>query len=594
MPSINTSIPDASNAGLARRESDPSTRPSRYASAAVPVSAESAPTGPALTPPNESEQESPANRDDDRLAASENKSREPAPFMADPFALPANSKNESSARHERNSAQTELPPLERPDSARPSAPAVVENQGQGRPGAPQFEGLQSPQLAIQKLAPQEVQVGKPTGFRTVIRNAGQIPAVDVEVHDMVPRGTRLLGTAPQATVDERGELIWTLGTLAPGEERHVEMQLMPTDEGEMGSVATVFFRTDASARAVVTRPKLVVETTGPSRVMIGNQAVLKITVSNPGTGMATGVILEEHIPAGMQHPAGSELEYEVGNLKPGETRTLELPLTANRPGVVSNMLSARGEGNLTAEHKFDFEVIAPQLNVEVEGPKRRFLERQATYQLSVANPGTASAKQVELVANLPAGLDFVSANNAGYYEESTRTVRWRLEELPANETGTVELVTMPTEAGRHAIRLCGTAENGLKVEKEQPVMVEGIAAILFQVADMADPIELGGKTTYEIRVTNQGSKAASNVQLAVIFPPELQPTEAEGPTRHRLEGNRVVFDGMALLPPKGETTYRVRAKSLRAGDLRVSFQLQTDDMQTPVTKEESTRVFADE
>ena len=71
----------------------------------------------------------------------------------------------------------------------------------------------------------------------------------------------------------------------------------------------------------------------------------------------------------------------------------------------------------------------------MEGPKRRYLERQATYQVSVTNPGTAAAKQVELVATLPPGLKFVSANNAGYYEESTRTVRWRLEELPANESG---------------------------------------------------------------------------------------------------------------------------------------------------------------
>ncbi len=42
----------------------------------------------------------------------------------------------------------------------------------------------------------------------------------------------------------------------------------------------------------------------------------------------------------------------------------------------------------------------------------------------------------------------MKANNAGYYEESTRTVHWRLEELPANETGSVKLVTMPVEAGQ--------------------------------------------------------------------------------------------------------------------------------------------------
>ena len=190
----------------------------------------------------------------------------------------------------------------------------------------------------------------------------------------------------------------------------------------------------------------------------------------------------------------------------------------------------------------------------MEGPKRRYLERQATYQLSVTNPGTAPAKQVELVASLPAGLKFVRANNAGYYEESTRTVRWRLEELPANETGSVELVTMPVEAGQHAIKLRGTAQKGLTAEKEQPVLIEGLAAILFQVAKTADPIEVGGETTYEVHVVNQGSKAAGNVRLSIDLPPELKPVAAEGPTRYCVEGERVVFDGLAQLAPKADTT----------------------------------------
>jgi hypothetical protein len=51
---------------------------------------------------------------------------------------------------------------------------------------------------------------------------------------------------------------------------------------------------------------------------------------------------------------------------------------------------------------------------------------------------------------------------------------------------------------------------------------------------------------------------------------------------------------MGVLPPKDEKIYRIRAKGIRPGDLRVSFQLTTDDMKTPVTKEESTRVYADE
>jgi hypothetical protein len=188
----------------------------------------------------------------------------------------------------------------------------------------------------------------------------------------------------------------------------------------------------------------------------------------------------------------------------------------------------------------------------------------------------------------------MKADKLGYYEEATRTVHWRLEELPANETGSVQLVTMPVEAGQHALKLRGTAEKGLIAEKEQPVMVEGIAAILFQVSDTADPVEVGGETTYEVHVVNQGSKASANVRLAIDLPPELKPVAADGPTRHLVEGTRIIFDGLSQLPPKADTTYRIRVKAMKSGDLRARFQLLTDDMKTPVTKEESTRVYADE
>jgi len=56
----------------------------------------------------------------------------------------------------------------------------------------------------------------------------------------------------------------------------------------------------------------------------------------------------------------------------------------------------------------------------------------------------------------------------------------------------------------------------------------------------------------------------------------------------------VVFDSLARLSPKGDATFRVKVKALRPGDIRARFQLKTDDMQSPVTKEESTRVYADE
>jgi uncharacterized repeat protein (TIGR01451 family) len=465
--------------------------------------------------------------------------------------------------------------------------------GHGRPGMQQLEGPQAPSLVLEKAAPEEIQVGKLAIFAVRVQNVGTIAAQSVEIHDVIPQGTHLVDTRPAAqTVD--GRVIWKVGTIKAGDEAIVEMELMPVAEGEIGSVATVHFAGEASARTRCTRPQLSMDVSIPEQVLIGEEVKMTIKVANPGTGTATGIVISETIPEQLEHPAGSELEYEVGDLKPGESRQIELSMNTVKAGSVVNILLARADGQLQAQQQSSFTVVAPQLELSVQGPKKRYLERQANYTVTVSNPGTAPAKEVQLVTHLPKGLKFVGANNSGEFDPVTNTVHWVLEELPAKETGQVTLTTLPVEPGDQLLKIESVAERGLAAEQEEVVSVEGVAAILFQLADLADPIEVGGETTYEIRVVNQGSKTATNVELLAIFPPQLKPRSAHGPTRDSLKGQEVRFQPLGRLPPKEEKTYQIRAQGLEPGDLRVQVQLLTDEMQTPVTKEESTRVYADE
>ncbi|HEX7378096.1 MAG TPA: hypothetical protein VF278_13335 [Pirellulales bacterium] len=465
--------------------------------------------------------------------------------------------------------------------------------GQGRPGMKQLEGPQAPSLVVEKAAPDEIQIGKPAIFAVRVQNVGTVAAQGVEIQDVIPQGTHLMDARPAAEIVD-GKVTWRVGTVKAGEETVVEMELMPVAEGEIGSVATVHFSGEASARTRCTRPQLAVDVSAPEQVLIGEEVMFSIKVSNPGTGTATGVVISDAIPEQLEHPAGSELEYEVGDLKPGESRQVDLSMGAMKAGQVINTIMASADGQLQAEQRSEVMIVAPQLEVSMQGPKRRFLERQATYTVVVSNPGTAPAKEVRLVTHLPKGLKFVAANNSGEFDAETNTVHWTLEELPAKETGQVTLTTLPIEAGEQLLKVEGVAERGLAAEQEEVVSVEGVAAILFQLADLADPIEVGGETTYEIRVVNQGSKAATNIELLATFPPQIKPRSAHGPTRDSVSGQEVRFAPLGRLPPKGETTYQIRAQGIAAGDLRVQVQLVTDEMQSPVTKEESTRVYADE
>jgi uncharacterized repeat protein (TIGR01451 family) len=467
------------------------------------------------------------------------------------------------------------------------------SEGTGRPGERALEGPQKPSLVIQKFAPPEIQVGKPAKFTVQVRNVGGQTAAEVVIRDEVPQGTKLVSTTPRADVDG-GHLSWQIGSLSTGEEKTVQIELMPTAEGDIGSVAGVTYAAQASAKTHCTMPQLAIRMTAPSQVMIGQDEHVKIELRNPGTGDATGVMLLENVPENVKHVAGPALEFEVGTLHAGETREMDLVLTAQKAGKVINALTARADGNLQVQQQVEFEVIAPALQVSVDGPEKRYLERPATYQVSVQNPGTAPAHDIEIVTKLPKGMKFVRANNMGQYDATTHAVYWSLAELPEGEKGTVELVAMPVEPGQQTLEVQGKAQQGLSDQTKREVTVEGISAIMFEVRDSEDPIEVNGETTYEIRIVNQGSKAATNVQVGVSLPPGLQFISASGETHFSAERGGIVFAPLKQLAPKADTVYRVQVKGVQPGDQRVAVQVSTDDITQPIRREESTRVFGDQ
>jgi uncharacterized repeat protein (TIGR01451 family) len=467
-------------------------------------------------------------------------------------------------------------------------------EGTGRPGNPKHEGPQSPALSVRKVLPKEVQVNAACQCEIVVRNVGDTVAESVEIVDEIPQGTRLVSTNPRAALSPEGQLVWSAGNLNPGEEVTVAVELMPIEEGEIGSQAIVRCATRTSGRTVATRPQLVLEVAAPPQVQAGEEVTVNLKITNTGSGAAKNVLLECNLPEGLTHPAGASIEYEVGQLAPGQSHPLDLVLSAATAGSVVCTMSALGQGDLRADTEVELEIVAPALAVALNGPKRRFLERQATYTVSISNPGTATAREVELVTYLPAGLKFVDANNHGQYDPKTRAVRWSLEELPARQAGEVTLVAIPIEAGEHVLRTEGKAQAGLQAQDEQVMLVEGVSDISFEVHDVEDPIERGGETTYEIKVSNQGTKEATNIRIVATMPEAMEPVDAEGPARHAIEGPRVLFDTLPRLAPKSDTTYRVRVRCHEAGDMRLRVQLLSDDVTAPVTKEEGTHVYTDE
>ena len=470
-------------------------------------------------------------------------------------------------------------------------------QGMGRPGVPNLEGVQTPQLTIEKSGPRDLQVGKPARFEVTIRNVGAATACETVLHDQVPFGTSLITTMPPASPAGPGEpsgaLEWAIGELKPGQEARVAMEVMPEQEGEVGSVASVSFRADATVRSRVTKPALAIIAEPPAPTLIGQPMTVDLTLTNPGTGTATGVVVEGLLPEAVSHPAGREVEFDVGQLEPGASKSISLVLTTVTPGVHQISLGARADGDIDVTQELRAEITAPMLELAADIPSRRYLQRPATCTIQMSNTGTAPALAVELAAQLPAGVKFVRANNAGYYDERTHRVLWSLEELPAGEIGTVEFVVMPTTLGPQPLVVATRNPTGLADQLSHTIEVEGLAALSIEVTDSEDPIELGGVTEYVVRVVNEGTKAATNVELVAKLLGNLEPVNAQGPVPHGVENLQVVFDPLASLAAADEAVFRVQVRGRQPGNQRMQFLVKSDDLQAPLTAEEMTHVYSD-
>ncbi|MCL2622854.1 MAG: hypothetical protein FWD31_04220 [Planctomycetaceae bacterium] len=468
-------------------------------------------------------------------------------------------------------------------------------EGTGVPGSGELAGAQIPQLVIEKIMPRETLINDPVTIRFNIRNTGSSKAKNVVLTDRLPKGARFVEAGVSASRTTNGDISWQLGDIGVNEERNVEMTLIPTAEGEIGSVATATFSVEASASTRVTKPALLLEvaTVGDEH-LVGGDLVLDILISNPGTGVARNITLEEFVPDGLSHPKGKKLSSDFGHLNPNESKQLRLTLKCERAGEMTNYLIAKGDNDLIAESKLPIVVLAPALTLAIDGPKNRYLERRATYELQVGNPGSATTREIILIAKLPKGIDFVNTDSMGAYDPETHTVHWMLDTLPSRQSGKIELVTLPRAIGEYKIEFIGRALGDLQAGASLDVSVDGIASLGFEILNKVDPVELGREAVYEIRIFNRGTKPSSNISLRLQLPDDMRFVAAEGPTQHRITGSAIDFGNLFQLAPREEKTYLVRAQCLAVGDQRVIVQVQSDEMERPVTKEENTNVYGDE
>lgn len=444
-------------------------------------------------------------------------------------------------------------------------------------------------ILLERSYPAEVRAGETFEYSIKLTNLTNVEVENLVLAEELPSDFTVSGIEPEPSSRSGTTAVWTVGSLAPRGSTVIRIKGSASRVGELPSCATVTFNTKACSSLMIVQPELVLEKSAPPEVIVCDTIPMTLTVTNRGTGLARNVTVVDRLPDGWTTLDGrNEVSFNAGDLAAGQFREFRLEAKSSRTGQFDNQAAAREDGGLTAEASSSTRVVQPVLALSKSGPGKRFLGRPATFQLTARNDGDAPAVEAVLVDVLPAGMSVVEASDGGRFDGGR--VSWNLGTIAVGDSKTVNVTVTPRQKG--------TFENTATVgaycsdaTASAPLVVEGIPAVLLEVIDIDDPIELDTNETYEIKVINQGSADGTNIVIECVVPAEQVFVSAQGPTQGRTEGDRVVFAPLPILAPKAEAVYRVIVKGTQEGDVRFKVNLTSDQLERPVEETESTHIY---
>ncbi|MEQ9410592.1 MAG: hypothetical protein RIK87_22845 [Fuerstiella sp.] len=467
-------------------------------------------------------------------------------------------------------------------------------------GIRQVSGVMRPNLVLQKTAPENATVGTPLDYRILVRNEGDASAYEVMVEDEVPNGATVDGARPQPELDRAtSKLIWKFERIDPGETQEIAVRITPTGEGTLDGVATVKFKARVKATTVITAPRLRIQMRGPDEVRLGEEVTYRYVITNEGSGIARDVYVRTVLPktGGLKHPAGSDLEYEIQALKPNEQREISLAVVAAEPGEHRAEAEVSAIGGNKAQAAWRTNVVGAQLKIVRRGPGRRFVGRSATYENIISNETNFDALDARVVEQVPEGMKFLSASRGGRYDEKNRTVTWRINRIGAGLQENLQIELMPTSAGSRESVVAVFENAGLRGEDHvSTTVVEDLHNVSADITQLDGPIAMGETFGFTITVDNRGTADATDVELVVDVPEEIQVIGAGSREVQAklLEGNVVQYSMLVRIPPDQQQAFELKLKGVRpVRNGVVEASVRYAQMERPLVVSESVTIYED-
>ncbi|MBO9662261.1 DUF11 domain-containing protein, partial [Dokdonella sp.] len=404
-------------------------------------------------------------------------------------------------------------------------------------------------------------VGETVTFTVTARNDGPSDATGVAVTDALPAGLSFVSADPsQGSYDEATGL-WTIGAIADGAQATLTLTAQVLTAGALSNTATKSagdqFDPDTSNNAatasVNAQPSAdlqVNKTASTTTPNLGANVSFTITVRNAGPNDATGVVIDDPLPAGLNFVSATATVgsydaatgmWTLGDLAAAAEATLTIVATVGMPGELTNTATvaasdqhdpnpANDSGGVTINGQAaDIQVLK---TVDESNPTRG---DTVTFTVTVTNLGPSAASGVRIEEQLPAGLTFVGATpGRGSYDEATAL--WTIGDLAASGADAVATLTVVARVDTDA-RVTNVARlDGLDQTDPDPDNNQGEASVT-PIASADVSIEKDGpahatagtNVTYTLVVSNAGPSPAAQVSLADPTPAGLSFVSATAP-----------------------------------------------------------------
>jgi len=354
--------------------------------------------------------------------------------------------------------------------------------------------------------------------------------------------------------------------------------------------ATVAFLVPACASAEMIEPKLALTKTAPREVTLCDPFPVKFVVSNHGTGSLQGVKVQDTLPAGLTTADGRrEITFDAGTLAAGQSKESTIQLKAAKTGEYVNKAVATSASGLKAEATTTTTVRQPVLAITKSGPEKQYAGRAVTYKIVVTNKGDAPAVNTVVEDTIPQGIPAVQASAGGTVSGSK--VVWQVGTLAPNASKEVTVTYTAPQIGTLSNTATARAACADQVTASATTAIQGIAAVLLEVVDTMDPVEVGSQTTYIITATNQGSIPSTNIEILATLEEAQEFVSADGATGNTVQGRAIKFAPLGSLAAKQKATWRVVVKAVKPGDIRFTVAMNTAELGRPVDETEATQQY---